>query len=123
MGRRIDRNKNVAISEMYCTQCGNKGVPIPRRVGQYREAGHLKNLFCLYCGKETNHVEVRPFGSYSIENFQEEFQLGRFLENGQRIPVAELLKCSNQECPYLKDGNCWNSNNSYDCGYKPKEAN
>ena len=62
----------ITTSEFYCTACGKRGIPIARKPGQQREAGHLKKLFCLNCGKEINHAEVRPFGSYSREDFEEE---------------------------------------------------
>ena len=105
------------LSEFYCVECGRKGIPILRRPSQQREAGHLKKLFCLNCQKETNHAEVRPFGSYRYEDFIEEFKKGRFV-NGKRIPVSELTKCSKSNCDYNKSGKCWNSNYSYDCGHR-----
>lgn len=107
----------ITTSEFYCTACGKRGIPIARKPGQQREAGHLKKLFCLYCGKETNHAEVRPFGSYSREDFEEEFRLGRFID-GNRIPVADLMTCSKIQCEYNKHGKCWNSNHSYKCGHR-----
>lgn len=106
------------ISEMYCTICGKKGICVPRHGGKVREAGHLKKMYCLYCGHETNHCEVRPFGSYTYDDFKEEYTLGRFTKEGDRIPIAELTKCSNYDCKYNKGGNCWNGNGSYQCKYK-----
>jgi hypothetical protein len=110
------------ISEMYCTQCGNRGIDIPRRPGQQREAGHLKKLFCLRCQKETNHAEVRPFGAYDREDFEEEFRLGRFVD-GQKIPIADLMSCSKVECDYNINGKCWNSNHSYLCSHRILKEN
>lgn len=73
------------ISEMYCTCCGKKGLNIPRKNGHYREAGHLKKLYCIYCQKECNHVEIRPFFTdYNLEDFKLEMQYGNFNENGER---------------------------------------
>ena len=105
------------MSDFYCTSCGKQGIPIARKKGQQREKGHLKKLFCLYCGKETNHVEIKPFGSYTYADFKEEFDLGRFVE-GKRIPVADLISCKRVECKYNKNGKCWNSNNSANCSHK-----
>ena len=31
-------------SEFYCCKCGTKGIPIARKKGKAREAGHLKKL-------------------------------------------------------------------------------
>lgn len=75
---------NITISEMYCTECGNKGIDIPRKRGREKEAGHLKSLYCLNCKKKTNHVEIRPFGSYNKNDFLIEFENGNF-KNGIRV--------------------------------------
>ena len=112
-----NNRNNFSISEMYCTHCGKRGIDIPRKSGQQREAGHLKRLFCLYCQKETNHAEIRPFGSYTLDNFNEEFKLGRFV-NGQKVPIADLLSCSKTTCEYNKSGKCWNATRDYNCGHR-----
>lgn len=74
----------VEISDMYCTECGRKSIPIPRRTGKFKEPGHLKKIYCIYCNKEVNHVEVRPFGKYNLEDFKVEFENGNF-KDGLRI--------------------------------------
>lgn len=106
-------------SRFFCVECGNEGIPIIRTAGQQREAGHLKKLFCLYCNKETNHAEVRPYGGYELEDFREEFECGRFV-NGQKIPIVDLMGCSKIDCDYNRNGKCWNSNYSYKCPYRNK---
>lgn len=111
------KNQKTILSEFYCVECGNKGIPIARRISQQREAGHLKKLFCLHCQKETNHAEIRPFGSYLYTDFEEEFKLGRFV-NGNKVPVSELTICSKEQCLYNKNGRCWNSNYSFNCGHR-----
>lgn len=111
------KNKEITKSEFYCTKCGRRGIPIARRAGQQREPGHLKRLYCLYCREETNHAEIRPFGGYRKENFEEEYVLGRFV-NGNKIPIAELTICSKKDCNFNKDGRCWNSNYSFNCGHR-----
>lgn len=113
------KNQAIFKSDFYCTCCGKQGIPIARKIGKQREAGHLKKLFCLNCQKETNHVEIRPFGSYQYEDFKEEYDLGRFID-GNRIPVADLMSCSKIDCTYNRHGKCWNSNYSYECPYRPK---
>lgn len=105
-------------SRFFCTACGKEGLPVRRKMGQERKAGHLKKLYCLYCNKETNHAEVKNNGNYSYEDFQEEFKAGRFV-NGNRYSINELMGCSKTDCPFNKNGKCWNSNNSEKCGYKP----
>ena len=113
----MSRNKEITKSDFYCVECGKRGIPIARRIGQQREAGHLKNLFCLYCGKQTNHAEIKPFGSYRYEDFLEEFELGRFV-NGKKFPIADLTSCTKQDCKYNKSGKCWNSKRDYNCGHR-----
>lgn len=115
-------NRPITISDFYCTRCGNKGISLPRKISREREPGHLKEIWCPYCNMKTNHVEVRPFGSYTVEDFKEEFELGRFIE-GKRLSLQELMECSNINCKYNKNRKCWNSNYSYDCKYRLKENN
>ena len=110
----MPKNKEILKSEFYCTHCGNRGIPIARKVSSQRESGHLKKLFCLHCQKETNHAEIKQNGKYTLENFLEEYKLGRFIE-GEKLPIAELFSCKNINCLYNKHGKCWNSNKSYKC--------
>ena len=72
-------------SEFYCCKCGTKGIPIARKKGKAREAGHLKKLYCLKCGEETNHVECKEFTHYNKADFEFERQYGNFDENQNRI--------------------------------------
>lgn len=113
------RKKENTVNDFYCTKCGKRGIPLVRKAGKQKEQGHLKNLFCIYCQEETNHVELRPFGSYRLEDFLEEFELGRFVD-GKRIAKMDLENCKNKECKYYKNGKCWNSNHSYDCEVRNK---
>ena len=110
-------NKATTTSDFYCLRCGKKGMPIARKIGSQREAGHLKKLYCIYCKEEVNHAEIRPFGSYHYEDFKLEFELGRFV-NDQRVPLNECLGCSKSECKYNINGKCWNANESYNCGHR-----
>ena len=76
MARNKRRTINFTLSDFYCTECGQKGINIARKNGQQREPGHLKKLYCIHCKKETNHVEVRPYGEYNYEDFELEYKLG-----------------------------------------------
>ena len=77
-------SKEVTISDFYCTRCGRRGIPLPRKKSKIHEPGHLKKLYCIYCQEEVNHVEIRPFGSYSYEDFKKEFERGVFDNEGNR---------------------------------------
>jgi len=79
-------------SEFYCTQCGQKGIPIVRKQGREREVGHLKKLYCLKCGIQTNHAETKSFTKYAYEDFKTEFEYGNFDKDGNRILTIGQLK-------------------------------
>lgn len=83
---------NCETSDFYCTCCGNRGIPVLRRNGAYRELGHLKKLFCLTCQREVNHAEIRPFSKYTYEDFKLEFDNGNFNTEGQRVMKYGLFK-------------------------------
>lgn len=89
MGR---KQNMINTSEFYCIFCGQKGIPIMRRRGNEREAGHLKKLYCVYCQKETNHVECKPFTHYEYKDFQLERQYNNFDEDGNRKIQYGLFK-------------------------------
>lgn len=109
------KHTTFSISEFYCTQCGKKTIPIARICTHQRAAGHLKNLYCPWCRKENNCVEIRPgIGSYTYETFKLEFTLGRYRADGTKERTCDLPKCS-RECKYCQDGVCWNTNCSYEC--------
>lgn len=88
----MPKNQKVTTSEFYCTKCGNRGIPIARRVGKQREAGHLKKLYCINCKETWNFAEIRPFGEYDYNDFLSEFKNGNFDIEGNRIePYRQFL--------------------------------
>lgn len=84
--------KNIIFSQFYCTHCGKKGIDIPRKIGQAREDGHLKKLYCFNCKMETNHVECKSITPYSYEDFKLEYEYNNFTEDGLRIYTLKQLK-------------------------------
>lgn len=87
------RNGKYTISKMFCTKCGREGIAVPRKIGKYREAGHLKNLYCIYCGCERNHVEIRSmYSDYNYEDFQLEMKYGNFDEDGNRKEPYRIFR-------------------------------
>lgn len=103
--------KGYQMSRFFCTECGKEGLPVFRNNGQKRKGGHLKKLYCPHCRKELNFVEIKD--SYTIDDFKEEFKLGRFVD-GNRTEVKDLKSCK-RKCPFNKDGKCWNSNETEKC--------
>lgn len=91
-------NKLIVDNEFYCVKCGGKGVPIVRKKGAEREAGHLKRLYCLNCRMEVNHVECRPWSGYTYEDFLLEFNNHNFDKDGNRIlTLSEFRSKINNE--------------------------
>ena len=87
------KNNNFIISRMFCRNCGKEGIPITRKFGHYRKAGHLKKLYCIYCGKEWNHAEVRPmYSDYNYEDFKTELKYNNFDENGNRKKPYRIFR-------------------------------
>lgn len=83
---------SIVTNDFYCVKCGGKGIPLPRRKGAEREAGHLKRLYCLSCQKEWNHVECRVFSHYTYDDFQVEMQYNNFDDEGNRKMTYGELK-------------------------------
>lgn len=85
--------KNFVISDMYCCKCGHKGLPIARKHSQYREPGHLKKIYCLYCKKPWNHIEIRSFYSdYNYNDFELEMQYNNFDIFGNRKEPYRIFR-------------------------------
>lgn len=61
-------------NKFFCTQCGNEGMPIQRRSSRKKETHHRKQLWCLHCKEETNHIECT--NQYEIEEFKRNFENG-----------------------------------------------
>ena len=90
MRRKTD---DFSISRMFCCNCGKEGVPITRRPGHYREAGHLKKLYCIHCGKDWNHAEVRSmYSDYNYEDFKLEMKYNNFDKNGNRKEPYRIFR-------------------------------
>lgn len=84
---------NFVISEMYCCKCGNKGLTIPRKSNKYKEPGHLKKIYCIYCKCEWNHVEIRPiYSDYNYEDFKLEIEYNNFDKNGNRKEPYRIFR-------------------------------
>lgn len=70
------RNRAYEQSDFYCVKCGQKGIALMRKASKRRESGHHKKLYCPWCKKEYNHVEIN--NRYELERFQEDFENGAF---------------------------------------------
>lgn len=88
------RKQSVTIcDELYCVNCGNKGIPIMRKTKRERPSGHLKRLWCPYCKKEFNHVQCNEFTHYTHQDFLFEKMYDNFDEDGNRkMSYGDLRK-------------------------------
>jgi hypothetical protein len=53
------KRNDIYISELLCGECGAV-FPIPRKKGERREQGHIKDLWCFRCKKITKFWENEP---------------------------------------------------------------
>ena len=91
------------ISEMYCTCCGKKGISIPRKNNKFRKSGHLKKLYCIYCGAEKNHVEIRPiYDDYTYKDFELEMKYNNFDSEGNRKEPYRIFRRNLKKAGVIK---------------------
>lgn len=72
------RESASEVHRFYCTKCGGAGIPIMRPKDRKRPKRHLKKLYCTTCRKDTNHIELSPTGTYTYEDFLNDFKKERF---------------------------------------------
>ena len=72
---------NQILTDLFCLNCGNKGIPIYRKRNGIREAGHRKALYCIHCRETVNHYECR--NSSEIYDFKQRFAAGEFAEEAK----------------------------------------
>ena len=64
----MSKKKRSTISNFICPECGLE-FPIPRKIGQQREKGHIKDLYCPICNK------IQKFTEYTYRS--EERRVGK----------------------------------------------
>ena len=72
---------SIVSHEFYCIHCGNKGIPLPRKLGQFREKGHYKNIYCINCKNTTRHTEL--YSELDVNRFKEDFKKGVYIEDAK----------------------------------------
>lgn len=76
MGRAITMEHSF-----YCIKCGNKGIPLPRKLGHQREKFHRKKMYCIFCKEVVNHIECRTYAE--VEQFKIDFGKGVFKDEAE----------------------------------------
>ena len=64
--------------DFYCLNCGKKGLPVQRKMGQQRGQFHRKKLYCIFCKTECNHIEIK--NEIEKEIFMEGYNNGEYEE-------------------------------------------
>lgn len=83
-------------TRLFCTKCGNEGIPIQRKRGQYREKFHKKKLYCLHCQEQVNHVECK--NEEEIAEFRKDFEEGKYKDEDSLDDVGTTWVWKNNLC-------------------------
>ena len=79
------------MSNFYCLQCGQKGIPLPRNRGRQREKFHRKRMYCPHCKIDVNHIEVKT--SMEAQEFKRNYNKGVYqLEAKESIAFVRKEK-------------------------------
>lgn len=70
----------MEYNDFYCLNCGNK-YTLPRKSNRRKESMHRKVLYCPFCGKDVNHIEIKTYEEKEL--FLENFKNGVYLEECQ----------------------------------------
>lgn len=61
------KRQEYTISYFVCPVCNNI-FPIPRKKSRKRNKGHIKSLYCIYCGEIVKTTEIRTGDIYEKNN-------------------------------------------------------
>lgn len=81
----------MLIHDFFCTQCGNKGISLPRKKGHQHKSGHKKNLYCIHCRQEVNHIECKT--QADVIQFKEDFQKGVYADESKKSVSSVRNSC------------------------------
>ena len=60
--------------KFFCLICGRPGISLPRKKGHRHAAMHRKKLYCPWCKKDVNHIEITT--PEEEKQFKEDFLNG-----------------------------------------------
>lgn len=78
-------------SDLICLECGCI-FPIPRKQRSLRNIGHIKDLWCPKCKKNTKFYEVVNIDIYkcdSTKNKEIDIYVRKLIDNNQEVEDAE----------------------------------
>lgn len=70
------KGNKFSIHSFYCPICGQKTMDLPRRMSIKHEKFHRKKLYCPWCKKTLNQIEIKNDKEYY--EFKEMFEKGEF---------------------------------------------
>lgn len=71
------------MSSFYCPKCGKKAMDLPRPRSLTRQAFHRKKLYCPWCKKTYNCIEVR--NEIERHEFIEDWEAGIYVAEAQEV--------------------------------------
>ena len=71
--------------KFFCINCGKEGIPISRNIGYAHKSFHRKILYCPWCQKTINHIEIT--NSEDEIKFREQFANGEYQDEAMQ-PVV-----------------------------------
>ena len=66
----MSKKSPTVVTDLICLDCGNK-MTIQRYKNKQKKVGHIKDLYCVNCGKVTKYYEILDkniFYWYCISN-------------------------------------------------------
>ena len=72
---------NYDTHKFFCLNCGEEGIPLPRKRGQQRKSFHRKKMYCIHCHNTVNHIECKS--SEEAQKFKQEFGEGVYIDEAK----------------------------------------
>lgn len=68
-------------SRFFCMNCGEEGLPLPRKTGKQRKSFHRKKIYCYHCQNTVNHIECKT--DEDVRKFKEDFKNGVYADEAK----------------------------------------
>jgi len=79
------------IHSFFCPECGKKAMDLPRQKGHQHKDFHRKKLYCPWCHKTINCIEVKNLDQ-ELE-FKENFEKGVYEDEKKNSLDTVRLSC------------------------------
>ena len=75
------KGKTLVQCDLYCLNCGAKGLPVWRARNKLKSPGHRKAMYCHSCQQTVNHIEL--ITPEQVEQFREDFSAGKYRQEAE----------------------------------------